>query len=98
MMRHNGIIEQSLIRTGNDPMILRERNRCLCTRSTNLWNIRDDSFGYSAYLIIPRKILNAEAIWGYQQIAGYQLTRKYVQTLVPIYMISVVPHASHLLE
>ena len=68
--KHNGIIEN--LHTSSSSDDLRERNR-FYLRSTNEYRFSDDlsavlRFDYS------QKDSNSEAIWGYQQIAGYSIT------------------------
>jgi len=68
--KHDGYIENlSLAGTSDD---LREKDQ-LFARATTLWNVTDDlsallRFEYSD------KESNSEAIWGYQQIFGYQIS------------------------
>jgi len=68
--RHDGIITNHVIPGPSDD--LREKNQ-FYLRSTTKYRDGDD-FSATVRLDYSRKDSNSEAIWGYQQIAGYQIS------------------------
>ncbi len=68
--RHDGMIENLVIPGPSDD--LRERNQ-FYARAITEWEV-DPDFTATLRLDYFKKDANSEAIWGYQQIAGYQLT------------------------
>jgi iron complex outermembrane receptor protein len=68
--RHDGVIENHVIPGPSDD--LREKNQ-FYLRSVTRYE-PSDSFDATFRLDYSKKNANSEAIWGYQQIAGYSLT------------------------
>lgn len=68
--KHDGLIANNFLPGASDD--LREKN-LLYVRSTTRWDISED-FSATLRFDYSDKDQNSEAIWGYQQIFGYQIT------------------------